>query len=340
MVWSLLYTLTRHALGLATPRLRGESAKDVELMVLRHEVMVPRPPSLPAGAATGGPDAAGRAVVPAFPRPVGRVLRDAGHGAALAPRIGRPPLDLSASPARPAIGARGVACAGAAISRGEPDMGAQTHKVQDELAGLGYAVAPSTVWSILNRAGVDPAPRRSAQTWREFLRAQAASVLACDFFTVDTVAPQRIYVLFVIELDTRRVHFLGVTKHPTRCAASAKTSSQASRMLASMLTTGDLAPLAVVADPAQPSVQLPMMLAGLRVHRARAERAVQTPITSSHRRARLDGFGHVAPRWRCRSRDDRDSDRGPTAGEEIASQHELIPQPDLPVGLQYSDPGL
>jgi hypothetical protein len=77
-------------------------------------------------------------------------------------------------------------------------------RIQGELAGLGYAVAPSTVWLIANPAGVDPAPRRSSQTWREFLRAQAAIVLACDFFTVDTVALQRIYVLFVIELNTRR----------------------------------------------------------------------------------------------------------------------------------------
>jgi hypothetical protein len=76
-------------------------------------------------------------------------------------------------------------------------------------------VAASTVWSILNRAGVDPAPRRASRTWRGFLRAQAASMLACDFFTVDTVALQRIYVLFVIELATRRVHLLGVTRRPT-----------------------------------------------------------------------------------------------------------------------------
>jgi transposase InsO family protein len=115
-------------------------------------------------------------------------------------------------PGRPSVG-RELRALVLRLAAENPTWGHR--RIHGELAGLGYAVAPSTVWSILNRAGVDPAPRRSTQTWREFLRAQATTVLACDFFTVDTVTLQRIYVLFVIELDTRRVHFLGVTKHPT-----------------------------------------------------------------------------------------------------------------------------
>jgi putative transposase len=70
------------------------------------------------------------------------------------------------------------------------------------------------VWTILQRAGVEPAPKRSALSWRQFLRAQATSVLAVDFCTVDTVFLRRLDVLLVIEVATRRVHVLGVTPHP------------------------------------------------------------------------------------------------------------------------------
>src|SRR4029434_1126811 len=87
-------------------------------------------------------------------------------------------------------------------------------RIHGELCRLGYKIGASTVWAILHRADVEPAPKRSALTWRQFLRAQAKSVLAVDFFTVDTVLLQRLYVLFVLEVATRRVHVLGVTSHP------------------------------------------------------------------------------------------------------------------------------
>jgi transposase InsO family protein len=76
-------------------------------------------------------------------------------------------------------------------------------------------VAPSTVWEILRDAGIDPAPRRSGPTWRQFLRAQAAGVVAVDFLHVDTVLLRRVYVLVFIEHGTRRMHLGGVTTHPT-----------------------------------------------------------------------------------------------------------------------------
>jgi transposase InsO family protein len=71
------------------------------------------------------------------------------------------------------------------------------------------------VWKILHRAGVEPAPRRAGPTWKQFLTAQARAIVACDFFTVDTVFFQRLYVLFFLELATRQVHVVGITAHPT-----------------------------------------------------------------------------------------------------------------------------
>ena len=76
-------------------------------------------------------------------------------------------------------------------------------------------IAASTVWEILKKAGIDPAPGRSGPTWPRFLRSQAEAILACDFFTVDLLYGTQAYVLAVIEHATRRIRILGVTLHPT-----------------------------------------------------------------------------------------------------------------------------
>jgi len=87
-------------------------------------------------------------------------------------------------------------------------------RIVGELKKLGVIVSKTSVAAVLRRHRLPPAPRRSGPTWGEFLRAQAKGILATDFFTVDTITLRRFYVLFVIEIDRRRVHLLGVTANP------------------------------------------------------------------------------------------------------------------------------
>ena len=87
-------------------------------------------------------------------------------------------------------------------------------RIHGELAGLGIAVAPSTVWQILKDAGISPAPRRDGPGWAEFLRSQAQAMLALDFFTADLLSGTKVYVLAAIEHGTRRIRILGATEHP------------------------------------------------------------------------------------------------------------------------------
>jgi putative transposase len=99
-------------------------------------------------------------------------------------------------------------------------------RIAGELAGVGVKVAPSTVWAILKKAGIDPAPRRSGPTWAQFLHSQAEAILATDFFTVDLLDGTTAYVLTMIEHATRRIRVLGATAHPT-AAWTAQTARNA-----------------------------------------------------------------------------------------------------------------
>ena len=99
------------------------------------------------------------------------------------------------------------------FARENPRWGYQ--RIAGELQKLSLRVSPSSVRRILLAAGLEPAPRRIGPSWRQFLRQQAASIIACDFFTVETLSLRRYYVLFFIELERRRVHLAGATTNPT-----------------------------------------------------------------------------------------------------------------------------
>ncbi len=99
------------------------------------------------------------------------------------------------------------------LARENPTWGYR--RIHGELPRSGVILARSSVWAIPRRHNIDPSTMRTGPTWNEFLRTQASTMLACDFFSVDTLLVRRIYVLFFIELETRRVYVTGVTTHPT-----------------------------------------------------------------------------------------------------------------------------
>ena len=213
MALRLAYLMLARVLSWLVLLARADTAKDIEILVLRHEVAVlrrhnPRPTLTWLD----------RAVFSALSRLLPTHLRGlrlvsprtllrwhahlvARHWTYPRRQPGRPPTPQS------------IRALVLQMARENPAWGYR--RIQGELVGLGHRVAASTVWKILKAAGFDPAPRRSGPTWRQFLTAQAHAILAVDFAHVDTVFLRRLYILVVIEHGRRRVHIAGITAHPT-----------------------------------------------------------------------------------------------------------------------------
>jgi putative transposase len=208
----LTYLTLCRSMQLLVLLVRGDAAKDLEILVLRHQLAVlrrqtPRPPLEPADRALL---AAVSRVLPRarwscfFVKPdtLLRWHRRLVAGSWTYPhrQTGRPPLDQEVQQLIVRLAAE------------NPRWGYQ--RIQGELLRLGVQVSATAIRSTLRRHGLDPAPRHASKTWRAFLRQQAAGIIACDFLTVDTIWLRRLYVLFFIEVGSRRVHLAGVTANP------------------------------------------------------------------------------------------------------------------------------
>jgi putative transposase len=213
MVFSFLYLAVRALLGALVRSRRGLHVKDIELLVLRHELeilrrQVARPKlgaadrALLAAVACHLPRSSFGALV-VTPRTLFRWHRALVRRKWRQPagRRGRPPLSAEV---RELV---------LRLARENPRWGHR--RICGELAKLGFRVSPTSIRRLLAQAKLEPAPRRSGPSWREFLRTQAASIVACDFFTVETVFLRRYYVSFFIAHASRRVWLAGCTKNPS-----------------------------------------------------------------------------------------------------------------------------
>ena len=212
MLWSLVYLVICRVFGLIVLLFRSSGSKELEIVVLRHELSILR-------RQTTRPELreSDRMLLAAL----SRVLpRGSWSVFAVSPRtllrwhqrlVARRWTYPSARIGRPRVGDE-VERLVVRFARENASWGYK--RIVGELAGLGFAVSPSSVRAILNRHGLPPAPTRDRLTWRRFLRQQAATMLACDFLTVETVMLTRIYVLFFVSLERRRVEFVASTTNP------------------------------------------------------------------------------------------------------------------------------
>jgi putative transposase len=205
-------------------------------LVLRHAVMVPG-----RQVARPGPDWAGRAILAALARLLPAALRGsrlvmpgtllAWHRRLIARRRTSPSTG-GCPPASREIGDLALR-----LARENPGRGYR--RVHGELVRLGHQVSEATVRRILRGRGCGPAPRGVGTSWRRFLRTQADGLLGCGLFAVGTVFLKRLHVFFVMEAAVRRVHILGVTRHPD----GARTARLARNLVMDLADPGRLLPV-------------------------------------------------------------------------------------------------